>query len=311
MIAGGSGTNSLTNPDGCVQTRPTSDDGAVFGHDRPVGLGLRLRSSSTTGYAPGVCAYQRWTPRGECLPLRLRPASRAVAAVDGSTGVSSSSPLARADSHPSRVAGAAALLPWIGADRYDLTMRWAAHAVLVPVSSSRWPCPRGVECDCSRRRSPAATTDAMSCLSDPQEQDMINDLATLLAALTLLATVALFFVTLSRRERREEERRDRRAGIPPRPQAVHHDCVGQSVHGGRRCGVSPRRDRGRRGHPDHAAQRHRDSRISKQRYPASCRSRFRTMRWSRIFGQSAKVYSRAFGRHWNGDETPAAVHGGL
>ena len=26
----------------------------------------------------------------------------------------------------------------------------------------------------------------------------------------------------------------------------------------------------------------------------------RRVRWSRIFGQSAKVYSRAFGRHWNG-----------
>ena len=35
------------------------------------------------------------------------------------------------------------------------------------------------------------------------------------------------------------------------------------------------------------------------------------VRWSRIFGQPVKVYSRASGRHWDDDETPAAVHGGV
>ena len=35
------------------------------------------------------------------------------------------------------------------------------------------------------------------------------------------------------------------------------------------------------------------------------------LRWSRFFGQPAKVYSRALGRHWDDDETAPPVHGGL
>ena len=37
----------------------------------------------------------------------------------------------------------------------------------------------------------------------------------------------------------------------------------------------------------------------------------RALRWSRFFGQPAKVYSRALGRHWDDDETAPPVHGGL
>ena len=35
------------------------------------------------------------------------------------------------------------------------------------------------------------------------------------------------------------------------------------------------------------------------------------LRWSRFFGPLAKVYSRAWRRHWDDDETTAAVHGEL
>ena len=35
------------------------------------------------------------------------------------------------------------------------------------------------------------------------------------------------------------------------------------------------------------------------------------LRWSRFFGQPAKVYSRALGRHWDDAETAPPVHGGL
>ena len=35
------------------------------------------------------------------------------------------------------------------------------------------------------------------------------------------------------------------------------------------------------------------------------------LRWYRFFGRSAKVYSIALGRHWDGSETTTLVHGGL